>query len=176
MNTYVIQELSLSGTKMQKQIATKLSSLSLSGFLSTVQKNIDVDNAKSIKRFVQKGMFEEMWQRARRSNDVTKDNIYSTVGLMAAHLFNDDRRGPTAKFRKELIAKPRTGLIRSRAEIHDDIRFILTMVGDELCLLLDNAAMDSRMATVMTYDALTTSFVSNENSLIDFVLTNDVRM
>lgn len=161
---------------MQKQLATKLSALTLSGFLSNVQKNVDPDNARTIKRYMQKGIFEELWQRAHVNDDVAKTTTYTNVGLLAANLFKSSSGRPSLAFRKQVKLKPITGNIRSRMDFHDDIRFILTVVDDQFCLLLDNSAIDSRMATVMLYDAVETTFVNVDTPLIDFVLTNDLKM
>lgn len=161
---------------MQKQAVTKLSTLSLSGFLATVMKNVDADNARVIKRHMQRGMFEVMWGRVRENNDVTKQMIFQTVGGLAAHLFDGGKKKPSVAFRKELSTKPMTGLIRPKIEFHDNIRFILTIVQDQLCLLLDNSAIDSRMATVMTYDAVACSFVASDEGLLDYVMGNEIAM
>lgn len=160
---------------MQKQsAASKLSSLTLSGFLSAVQKNVDADNALAIKRYMQKGMFEELWYRARKNNDITASVTYANVGHLTQRLLGGTK--PSSAFKKELVIKPVTGFIRARQEIHDDIRFVLTVVSNDVCLMLDNAALDSRMATVMVYDAAIATFVNRDDALIDFVLSEEVKM
>ena len=164
----------ITGNQMDKQSVSKLSALSLAGFLSTVRKNVDDENARTIKRLMQKGMFEELWHRAHRGADITKSTTYANVGMLAARVLNGGK--PSVAFKKDLALRPMTGHIRARSEIHDDIRFILTVVKGELCLMLDNAALDSRMATVMTYDTKECVFISSDDALIDFVLEKEVAM
>lgn len=162
--------------QMHKQAVTRLSTLSLSGFLASVGQIVDADNARVIKRHMQRGMFELMWGRVHQNADVTKQMIFQTVGSLAAHLFNGGLKKPSVAFKKELSAKPMTGLIRSKVSFHNDIRFILTVVQNELCLMLDNSALDSKMSTVMTYDAVACSFVDSDEGLLDYVMEHEVAM
>jgi hypothetical protein len=158
---------------MEQQKVTSLRSLTLGGFMASVTRNVEPDGAYQIKRFVQKGVFEELWRRASSGSDVKNLRTFSNVGLMASTLFQNSHGRPDAGFKKRLKAQPLVGHIRSRISFHDDIRFIMTIVGGAVYLLLDNAAMDSKMTTVMVFNTDADCFVEHD-SLIDFAMNNDI--
>ena len=49
----------------------------------------------------------------------------------------------------------------------------MTVVGGSVYLLMDNAALDSKMPTVMTFNKEAECFVDHDD-LIDFSMNNDI--
>ena len=143
--------------------------------MASVARNVDPDNAFQIKRFVQRGVFEELWKRATEGNEATMLRTYSNVGLMASMLFEKSNGKPDAAFKKRLKTKPLIGTLRAKQEFFEDPRFIMTVVGGEVYLILDNAALDSKMTTVMVFNKDAECFVDHD-ALIDFAMSNDILM
>lgn len=158
---------------MEQHKATSLRSLSLQGFMASVSKNVDPDNAKMIRRYVQRGVFEEMWGRASSGSDVSNLRTYSNVGMMSAALFAESNGKPSVPFKRRITSKPLIGHIRAKQEFHEDVRFIMTVVDGQVYLLMDNAATDNKLNTVMCFDTEAECFVDHE-ALIDFALSNDI--
>lgn len=159
---------------MEKQSFTSIRALTLPGFMATLERNVGGDNLLQIKRHVQQGIFEEMWSRVNIHKEISFQKTYPTVGILTADIFSKSPK-PTLAFKKELAKNPRFGHIRSKYEFHNDVRFILTVVDDQICLLMDNAAADSKMATVMIYNKTVEAFVEAE-SLFEFSMSNDIRL
>lgn len=158
---------------MEQHKATSMRSLSLVGFMASVRKNVDPEGVVQIQRYVQRGVFEEMWERAGCRSEVSNLRTYANVGLMAASLFEDTGGKPNANFKKRLKIKPLIGFIRAKQEYYEDVRFIMTVVDGQVYLLMDNAAVDAKMDTVMVFDNDAECFVGHK-ALIDFALTNDI--
>ena len=160
---------------MEHQNVTSLRSLTLGGFMASVVKNVDHENAAQIKRLMQRGVFEELWVRATAGEQTTLMRTYANVGLMASTLFQNTSGKPDAAFKKRLKNKPLIGTIRARQEFFEDPRFIMTVVGGSVYLIMDNAALDSKMPTVMIFSKDAECFVDHD-ALIDFAMNNDILM
>ena len=156
--------------QVQKQ---SLRGMSIENFIGTASRRLDSDSSTHLQRFVQKGVFEEIWGRIqdRVGNDVAQLRVYQNVGLLGSSIGKI-----TQKFKRDLAVKPIVGHVRTRVSFHDDIRFIMTLVDDSIYLLMDNAALDSRMATVMLYDEDAEGFVVVADSLLEFVFKHNVEM
>lgn len=119
-------------------------------------------------------MFEEIWERARRGLETPVARTYATVGQLTQGLFTFK---PTLRsLRTALMDRPFIGHLKAKQAFHDDIRFVVVPCGVDVFLLMDNSAMDSRMPTVMKLDKELETFVEHDQSLLDFVLLNDLRV
>lgn len=127
-----------------------------------------VQVVENILRPMQERMFQMLWDQVQSDTIRT----YQTIGQLTQLLIGN-HPSPSA-LKKKLKECPIRGYIRTRNEMHDDVAFVVLLVRDEVYLLLNNAARNSGMTQVNSYDKEAEMFIGQGMGLIDFFMINDI--
>jgi hypothetical protein len=155
----------------QKQTVNKMT---LWNFVTASKQNLGTDQALHLQRHMQKGVFAELWSRALTLNPELAVQRYVNLGFLTEALFQGNSSAVVVRDR--IMAKPFFGILRSKLEYQDDIRFIVISHSRMIYILFDNPAIDNKMPTVMVLDKSLGTFVDQGQSLLEFCLLRDLKI
>lgn len=144
--------------------------ISLKHFLERTDTAENVVSSQMLKQ-MQHGAFALLWDKC----DTSVVRVYATLGKVFSSV--QALSETESIMRQRLARQPMCGLIRSRTAHGDDFRFVAFVHKTDSYIVLENAALDSKLAVLWKYERDCEGFVEHRgaaSSVLEFLIEEEV--